>query len=131
MAISRGHEVAGQGRARRGLAKVTSLALGLAMFGTVGLSGTLAQEEDVNVGTADAEAIVNDIIAQVFAEIFGGGVVEDDAADTGAGDLIMGGSTGSTVTMGDGGGDISIGGSSGGGSGNSSGSVTVGDDSGG
>ena len=131
MAISRGHESAGQGRARRGLAKVTSLALGLAMFGTVGLSGTLAQEEDVSVGTADAEAIVNDIIAQVFAEIFSGGVVEDDAADTGAGGLTMGGSTGSTVTMGDGAGDISIGGSSGGGRGSSSGSVTVGDDSGG
>ena len=133
MAISRGHESAGQGRARRGLAKVTSLALGLAMFGTVGLSGTLAQEEDVNVGTADAEAIVNDIIAQVFAEIFGGGVVEDDAADTGAGGLTMGGSTGSTVTMGDGGG-ISIGGgdtSVGGSSGGSGGGVTVGDDSGG
>jgi hypothetical protein len=127
MAISRGHESAGQGRARRGLAKVTSLALGLAMFGTVGLSGTLAQEEDVNVGTADAEAIVNDIIAQVFAEIFGGGVVEDDAADTGAGDLITGGSTGSTVTMGGGG----ISGGSSGGSSGSSGSVTVGDDSGG
>ena len=87
-----------------GLAKVTSLALGLAMFGTVGLSGTLAQEEDVSVGTADAEAIVNGIIAQVFGEIFGGGVVEDDAADTGAGDLHQGGSTGSTVTMGGGGG---------------------------
>ena len=125
MAISRGHESAGQGRARRGLAKVTSLALGLAMFGTVGLSGTLAQEEDVNVGTADAEAIVNDIIAQVFTEIFGGGVVEDDAADTGAGDLITGGSTGSTVTMGDGGG-ISIGGGD-----TSGGGVTVGDNNGG
>ena len=131
MAISRGHEVAGQGRARRGLAKVTSLALGLAMFGTVGLSGTLAQEEDVSVGIADAEALVNSIIAQVFGDIFGSGVVEDDAADTGAGGLTMGGSTGSTVTMGDGAGDISIGGSSGGGSGSSSGSVTVGDDSGG
>ena len=134
MAISRGHESAGQGRARRGLAKVTSLALGLAMFGTVGLSGTLAQEEDVSVGTVDAEAIVNDIIAQVFAEIFGGGVVEDDAADTGAGDLITGGSTGSTVTMGGGGGDILIGGgdtSSSGSSGGSSGSVTVGDNNGG
>ncbi len=90
MAISRGHESAGQGRARRGLAKVTSLALGFAMFGTVGLSGTLAQEEDVSVGTADAEAIVENIIAQVFAEIFGGGVVEDDAADSGAGDLNIG-----------------------------------------
>ena len=127
MAISRGHESAGHSRARRSLTKVTSLALGLAMFGTVGLSGTLAQEEDVNVGTADAEAIVNDIIAQVFAEIFGGGVVEDDAADTGAGDLITGGSTGSTVTMGGGG----ISGGSSGGSSGSSGSVTVGDDSGG
>jgi hypothetical protein len=124
MAISRGHESAGQGWARRGLTKVTSLALGLAMFGTVGLSGTLAQEEDVSVGTADAEAIVNDIIAQVFAEIFGGGVVEDDAADTGAGGLTMGGSTGSTVTMGDGGG-ISIGGET------SGGGVTVGDNNGG
>lgn len=134
MAISRGHESAGQNRARRGLAKVTSLALGLAMFGTVGLSGTLAQEEDVSVGTADAEAIVNSILAEVFGEIFGGGVVEDDAADTGAGDLITGGSTGSTVTMGDGGG-ISIGGggsgTSSGGSGGSGGGVTVGDNNGG
>jgi hypothetical protein len=127
MAISRGHESAGQGRARRGLAKVTSLALGLAMFGTVGLSGTLAQEEDVSVGIADAEALVNSILAEVFGDIFGSGVVEDDAADTGAGGLTMGGSTGSTVTMGDGAGDISIGGSSGGGSGSSSGGVMVGD----
>jgi hypothetical protein len=106
------------------------------MFGTVGLSGTLAQEEDVSVGTADAEAIVNSILAEVFGEIFGGGVVEDDAADTGAGDLITGGSTGSTVTMG--GGDISIGGDgsgtssggSGGGSGGGGG-VTIGDNNGG
>ena len=126
MAISRGHESAGQGRARRGLAKVTCLALGLAMFGTVGLSGTLAQEEDVSVGIADAEALVNSILAEVFGEIFGGGAVEDDAADTGAGDLITGGSTGSTVTMGDGGG-ISIGGGTSGGSGAG---VTVGDNNG-
>ena len=35
---------------RGGLAKVASLALGLAMFGTVGLSGTLAQEDDVSGG---------------------------------------------------------------------------------
>jgi hypothetical protein len=67
------------------------------MFGTVGLSGTLAQE-DVSVGITDAEALVNSILAEVFGDIFGSGVVEDDAADTGAGDLIMGGSTGSTVT---------------------------------
>ena len=125
MAISRGHEGAGQGRARQGLAKVTSLALGLAMFGTVGLSGTLAQE-DVSAGITDAEALVNSILAEVFGDIFGSGVVEDDAADTGAGDLIMGGSTGSTVTMGDGGG-ISIGGGTSGGSG---GGVTVGDNNG-
>ena len=125
MAISRGHESAGQGRARRGLTKVTSLALGLAMFGTVGLSGTLAQE-DVSVGITDAEALVNSILAEVFGDIFGSGVVEDDAADTGAGDLIMGWSTGSTVTMGDGGG-ISIGGGTSGGSG---GGVTVGDNNG-
>jgi hypothetical protein len=125
MAISRGHGSAGQGWARRGLTKVTSLALGLAMFGTVGLSGTLAQE-DVSVGITDAEALVNSILAEVFGDIFGSGVVEDDAADTGAGDLIMGGSTGSTVTMGDGGG-ISIGGGTSGGSG---GGVTVGDNNG-
>ena len=50
MAIGRGHESDRQGRARRGLTKVTSLALGVAMFGTVGLSGTLAQEEGVTVG---------------------------------------------------------------------------------
>jgi len=113
----------GQERARRRLAKVASLALGIAIFGTVGLSGTLAQEEDASAGIADAEAIVNSIIAQVFAEIFGGDVAADEATVSGGGDINVGGSTGSTVTMG-GGGDISIGGGS-------SGGVTVGDDSGG
>jgi hypothetical protein len=114
----------GQGRVRRWPAKIVGLALGIAMFGTVGLAGTLAQDDDVSVGTADAEAIVNSIIAEVFAEIFGGAVVDDEAAVSGGGDINVGGSTGSTVTMGGGGGDISIGGGS-------SGGVTVGDDSGG
>jgi len=123
MVIGRGHEGTAQGSARRRLAKVTSLALGIAMFGTVGLSGTLAQDEDVSVGIADAEAIVNSIIAEVFAEIFGGEVAADDAAVSGGGDINTGGSGGSTVTMG-GGGDVSIGGGSGGG-------VTVGDPYGG
>src|ERR687894_281272 len=109
MAISRGHESAGQGRARRGLTKVTSLALGIAMFGTVGLSGALAQDEGVSVGITDAETIVNNILAEVFAEIFGGEVAADDAAASGGGNINTGGSGGSTVTMG-GGGDVSIGG---------------------
>jgi hypothetical protein len=90
---------------------VTGLALGIAMLGTIGLSGTLAQDDGVVVGT-DADSIVNSIIEQVFAEIFGG-VVVDDAADSG-GNLNIGGSSGSTVTMG-----------------GSSGGVTVGDNSGG
>jgi hypothetical protein len=90
------------------------------MLGTIGLSSTLAQTDDV-AGT-DAESLVNSIIAQVFAEIFGGGVV-DDAADS-AGDLNIGGSSGSTVTMGGGGGSVNMGGGS-------SGSMTVDDSYGG
>ena len=124
MAIGRGHEGIAQGSARRRLAKVTSLALGIAMFGTVGLSGALAQDEDVSVGVADAEAIVNSILAEVFAEIFGGDVAADDAAASGGGNINTGGSSGSTVTMG-GGSDVSIGG------GGSGGGVTVGDGYGG
>ncbi len=119
MVSSRRHDSDGQGRAERWLAKITGLVLAIAMFGTVGLAETLAQDEDVSVGTADAEAIVNSIIAEVFAEIFGGAVVDDEAAVSGGGDINVGGSTGSTVTMG-GGGDISIGGGS-------SGGVTVSD----
>jgi hypothetical protein len=90
------------------------------MFGTVGLSGTLAQDDDVAAG-GDAESIVNAIIAQVFADIFGGDVV-DDATVSGGGDLNVGGSSGSTVTMGGGGGDVNMGSSGGG--------VTVGDSGG-
>jgi hypothetical protein len=123
MVTIRAHDSDGKARARRRLTKVASLALGLAMFGTVGLSGTLAQD-DAAVGTADAESIVNSIIEQVFAEIFGAGVVVDDATVSSDGDMNLGGSTGSTVTMGGGGGVTMGGGSSGGG-------VTVGDDSGG
>jgi hypothetical protein len=117
MVIDRGHEGAGQGRARRCLAKVASLALGIALFGTVGLSGALAQDEDASAGIVDAEALVENIIAEVFAEIFGGAVVEDEAAVSGGGNLDVGGSTGSTVTMG--GGEVSMGGGS-------SGGITVG-----
>jgi hypothetical protein len=124
MAIVRGRDGAGQGSARRRLTKVTSLALGIAMFGTVGLTGALAQDEDVSVGIADAETIVNSIIAQVFAEIFGGEVAADDGAASGGGNINTGGSGGSTVTMG-GGGDVSMGG------GESGGGITVGDSDGG
>ena len=124
MVTIRAHDSNGKGRARGRLSQVTSLALGIAMFGTVGLSGTLAQEDDVSVGIADAETMVDNIIAEIFAEIFGGDVA-DDAAVSGGGDVNTGGSTGSTVTMG-GGDDISIGGG-----GSSSGGVTMGGNYGG
>jgi hypothetical protein len=124
MVIGRGRDGAGQGSARRRLTKVTSLALGIAMFGTVGLSGALAQDEDVSVGIADAEAIVNSILEEVFAEIFGGDVAADDAASSGGGNINTGGSGGSTVIMG-GGSDVSMGG------GDSGGGITVGDGYGG
>ena len=124
MLIGRRHASGLQDRVRRSLARVTSLALGVAMFGTVGLSGALAQD-DPGAGSADAEAIVNSILAEVFAEIFGGEVAAEDAAVSGGGDINVGGSTGSTVTMGGGGGDVSIGG------GGSGGGVTVDDSYGG
>src|SRR5215207_6685752 len=101
MVIGRGRGDAGQGSARRRLAKVISLALGIALFGTVGLSGALAQDEDVSVGIADAETIVNSILAEVFAEILGGEVAADDAAASGGGNINTGGSGGSGVTIGD------------------------------
>jgi hypothetical protein len=124
MATIRVHDSDGKGRARRRLTQVASLALGLAMFGTVGLSGTLAQENDMAAG-GDAESIVNSIIQQVFAEIFGGGGVDDNAGVSGGGNLDVGGNSGSNVTMGGSGGGISIGGSGG------SGGAIMGDDSGG
>ena len=100
---------------RRRFAPISGLALGIAMLGTIGVSGTLAQD--------DAASIVNSIIEQVWAEIFGGDVASDDAASSG-GDINVGGNMGGSVTMGGGsGGNITMGGSGGG--------VTVGDDSGG
>jgi hypothetical protein len=111
MVVVRGDGRESHGRLRRGLTRVTGLALGIALFGTIGLSGTLAQSDDVAAGT-DAESIVNSIIEQVFAEIFGG-VVVDDTADSG-GDLNIGGSSGSTVTMGGGSGGITVGDNTGG-----------------
>ena len=109
----------GDRRVSSRLAKVAGLALGIALFGTVGLSGTLAQTDDIAVGAADAESI----IAEIFAEIFGGGVTEDEATVSG-GDINVGGNSGGTVTMGGSiGGGITIGGSGGG--------ITVGDENGG
>ncbi|MGZ5385648.1 MAG: hypothetical protein ACXWH0_16925 [Acidimicrobiia bacterium] len=114
MVIGRGHEGGGQWWARRHLAKVTSLALGVAMFGTVGLSGALAQDDNVSV---------EEMIDQIFAEISGGDVT-DDPAVSGGGDLNLGGSSGSTITMG-GDGDVTIGG------GSSGSGATMGDNDGG
>jgi hypothetical protein len=109
MVVHRGHGSEGHGALRRRLSQATGLALGIAMLGTIGLSGTLAQDEGVAV-TPDAEAIASSIIEQVFTEVFGGVVVED-TADSGAGDINVGGSTGSTVTMGGGsGGSVNMGG---------------------
>ena len=124
MFVHRGHGSDRHGRLRRRLARVSGLALGIAMLGTIGLSGTLAQDDEIAVGTADAESIVNSIIEQVFTQIFGTGVVEDDAAVSGDGDLNVGGNMGGTVTMGGGsGGSVTMGGSGS--------DITVGDDSGG
>jgi hypothetical protein len=118
MAIDRRYDGAGRSRGRGRLMKVTSLALGIAMFGTVGMSGTLAQD-DPGAGTTDAESMVENIISEIFGELFGGGGVDDDAAVSG-GDLNIGGSSGSTVTMGGSGGSVTMGGG-----------VTVGDNYGG
>jgi hypothetical protein len=118
MMTIRVHDDDGRGRVRGRLTKVTGLVLGVALFGTVGLSGALAQADDVTVGSTDAESI----IAAIFAEIFGGGVAEDESTISG-GDINVGGNMGSNVTMGGGtSGGITVGGGSGG--------LSVGDDSG-
>jgi hypothetical protein len=120
MVTIRAHDSDGKGRPRRALAKVTGLALGVAMLGTIGLSGTLAQDDDLAAG-GDAESIANSIIEQVFAALFGGDVVVDDATVSGGGDMNVGGSSGSTVTMGGGdSGSVTMGGG-----------VSMGEDSGG
>ena len=109
MVVHLGRRTEGHGKVRRWLAQATGLALGVTMLGTIGLSGTLAQDDGAAV-TPDAEAIASSIIEQVFTEVFGGVVVED-TADSGAGDINVGGSTGSTVTMGGGsGGSVNMGG---------------------
>ena len=113
MVTIRAHDANGKSPVRRRLAQVTSLALGLALFGTVGLSGALAQDDDVVAGS-DVESIVNAIIAEVFAEIFGGDVVVDDATVSGGGDINVGGSSGSNVSMGGSGGGVTVGDNSGG-----------------
>ena len=93
------------------------------MLGTVGLSGTLAQDDEVAAG-GDAESIVNAIIAQVLAEIYGGEAPTDDTAVAGGGGLNVGGNMGGSVTMGGGSsGSINMGGSGGG--------ITVGGNTGG
>jgi len=107
----------------RRLAPLTGVALGVAMLGTVGLSGALAQDNGMAAG-GDAESIVNSIIQQVFADVFGGGMVADNAPVSGGGDINVGGNMGGTVTMGGGsGGSVNMGGSGS--------SVMMGNDSGG
>ena len=123
MVVHGGHESDSHGRLRRWLSTVTGLALGIVMFGTIGLSGTLAQDDAVTVGAADADAFVTDLIDQIFAEIFGGDV-EDDAVVSGGGDMNVGGNMGSSVTMGGSGGSVNM-------SGGSGGSVSMGDNYGG
>ena len=111
------------GWVRRRLAQVTGLALGVAMLGTVGLSGALAQDDDVTAG-GDVESIVNTIIEQVWASISGGGAVDDDASVSSGVNMSGGGNMGGSVTMGGGsGGSVNMGGSGG--------NIMVGDDSGG
>ena len=112
MVVHRGHGSDRHGWMRRRLSQVTGLALGIAMLGTIGLAGTLAQTDDVVIGS-DAESIVNSILEQVFAEIFGG-VIADDAAVSSSGDLNVGGSSGSTVTMGGGSSGVTVGDNTGG-----------------
>ena len=119
MVVHRGDRSESHGRLRRRLSQVTGLALGVAMLGTIGLSGTLAQDDNAAAG-ADAESIVNNIIQQVFADIFGSGGAVDDSAVSGGGDINVGGNMGGSVTMGSGGGgSVNMGGSGG--------SMTMGD----
>jgi|SRR4051794_26234576 len=124
MLVHRAEGSEGHSWVRRRLPQVTGLALGVAMLGTVGLSGTLAQDDHMAAG-GDAASIVNSIIQQVFADVFGGGVAADNAAVPGGGDINVGGNMGGSVTMGGGsGGSVNMGGGSGS-------SVTMGDNSGG
>ena len=111
------------GNRRRRLVQTVGLALGIVAFGATGLSGTLAQEEDDAVavggtGTLD-EGFVESVLAEIFGEVFGG-VPADESAVSG-GDINVGGSVGSQITMGGSGGGSTGGGISIGGGGTESG----------
>ena len=94
---------------------VAGVALGISVFGATGPSVTLAQQEDVIVGGPADEASINSLIEEIFAEVFGGGAAEEDAAVSGGGDINVGGNMGGSVTMGGGsGGNVNMGGGSGG-----------------
>ena len=100
---------------RRWLAMVAGVALGIAVIGAGGPSVALAQQEDVTVGAADADAFASGLIEQIFAEIFGGGVAADNAGGSTGGDINVGGNMGGSVTMGgSSGGSVNMGGGSGG-----------------
>ena len=108
-------------RRLRRLAVAAGLALAFGTLGVAGPSVALAQEENATVGasTADIEAAVASILAEVFGEagVADDALVVDDSGSTG-GDINVGGNMGGSVTTG--GGGISIGGGSGG-----SGSLTI------
>ena len=103
----------------RTLAKVAALALGVTLFSTTSLSGALAQQDDEAVtvgggGSVVADDLIEAILADVFAAVFGPGAA-DDTGDVSGGDLNVGGNVGGNITMGgSSGGGITIGGSSGG-----------------
>lgn len=109
-------------RRLRWLAPAVGLALGLAIFGVTGLSGTLAQDDQVVVeggasiaSASDIEALVNSILAEILGDAFvaDDGLVADDSTTGGGSDINVGGNMGGSVTMGGGmGGGISIGGDS-------------------
>ncbi len=118
-AIYRGDNGARQEQPRRRLVKIAALALGIAVFGAAGSTGALAQEDDGAVtatrgGTVVADDLIDAILADVFATVFGAGATED-TGDVSGGDINVGGNVGGNITMGgSSGGGISIGGGNGG-----------------
>jgi len=106
------------GHRPRRLVQTVGLALGVVAFGTAGLSSTLAQVEDDRVAVSGAgtldESFIEGVLAEIFGEVFGGVSTNDEGAVSG-GDVNVGGSVGSQITMGGSGGGstgggISIGG---------------------
>jgi hypothetical protein len=89
------------------------LALGVVAFGTAGLSSTLAQVEDDRVAVSGAgtldESFIEGVLAEIFGEVFGGVSTNDEGAVSG-GDVNVGGSVGSQITMGGSGGGSTGGG---------------------